>query len=352
MKKLSTSLALLTTLAAPGAADAGSPEGHADKAYFVTFLQKGNWQYRIHTSKCQVLVKDTAAKRGKIASVADLTETSTVHNLVCKPGKEGCVNELAGTGATGWGSPPSLGFDDERLADAAMMCSKGLIATLPHFTWTWAGTDATSIDLAPSSAARFSQKTFKAGVLKSPPSAVASYGKLQLGANQGICRVRFFGADYLGTIEDAATIGHESGQTIWKWSSAQHKYVAASSVGSGTKCRVRFGTGSLNGVPDIGTFTDFDVLEAKSSYRWSNYTPGAAVPSDAVPLGTRRNKVLYACRAKHEHEGPPNFTTGTRYLFKDTQIGYYVEGSDQCIVPGVGTTNTSNVEIRILRNPI
>lgn len=314
-------------------------------------MQRGALVVKLHTSTCRLAIKDTTTKRAKSVKVFDLTEGSTFGNLQCKPGHSGCITNH-GTGADSWTpSFPSMSFDEERLQAAALQCSVGMLSSVDHLDWQWrSGSAAASVSLSQSSKRRFARDAYRRGVLHDPPSSGVDFGSWQQGAPLGICRVRFFGADYIGTIENAATDNFVSGQTTWGWSSSQHRYVS-SALGTGTKCRVRFSNAVHNGVPDIGSFKHFDALRAPEGYRWSNYTPGAAVPSDAAVLGTRRNKAVYACRVRHDFLGPKNHTQGLQFRHRDNALGYYVEGSNECVAPDT-KPYSSNTTIQILRNPI
>jgi len=347
------SVSALVVLAAlvPASAQANSPVGHADRSQYVEVMKRGNLVVKLHTSSCRLAITDTATPRAKSVKVSDLTENATFYNLQCRPGKSGCVTNH-GSGAASWTPPISgLDHDEERLQTAALQCSVGMVSGADHFDWHWrSGSAAANTSLTSSSKRRFARDEFRRGVLRNPPSNAVDFGSWQRAAPKGICRVRFFGADYLGTIEHTSTDNAVSGQTKWGWSTSKHRYVS-SSLGTGTKCRVRFTNSSINGVPDIGSFKHFDVLRAPDGHRWSNYTPGATVPSDAVVLGTRRNKAVYACRVRETFFGPKNHTQGLQLHHRDYAIGYYVDGSNECVAPDTKPYG-ANVKIQILRNPI
>lgn len=347
-----TTVAFLTALAIPAAAHAQEPQGHADRAHWVKFMEKGPWQFKLHTGTCKLLIKDTAAKRAKSVKIADLAPQASLSNLVCKPGRADCVTDHVSASATSPSTSWSaLSQDEQKLEAAALQCSPWLLPGDELFSWTWHGSNASGVSLSTGSKQRFARSRIMDGIIKMPGNWT-KWGPWKNAAKKGVCRVRFLGSDYIGTIEDEDTIGAHPEQKVYRWSSTAHRYVETSNMGSGTKCRVRFGSGSFNGVHKIATFKQFDVLKAPQGHRWRTFTPGGVVPSDAAVLGTRSDGAVYACRTKHDFKGPKNQTTGTQHRYQKYDVGYFVEGSDTCVTPSKAATNSDAASYAILRNPI
>ncbi len=352
MPKHLTTLALLTAFIVPAIASAQPAEGHADRSHWVEFMEKGPWQFKLHTGTCRLLIKDTAAKRARTVQVGDLAENATLSNLTCKPGKPNCVNEHASSQATA-SSPPwgALSEDQRDIQAAVLRCSPWLLPGDELFSWTWHGSNASSVSLSTASKQRFARSRIKNGIIQMPGNWT-KFGLWKNGAKKGICRVRYLGADYIGTIEHQSTIGADPQQKIYRWSSSAHRYVETSNIGSGTKCRVRFAQGIRNGVHEIATFKHFDVLRAQQGHRWGSFTPGGAVPSDAAVVGTQKAGAVYACRTKHDFDGPKNQTMGTQYRYQKYDIGYFIQGTDKCVTPSKAGSNSEAASYSILRNPI
>lgn len=347
-----TALAFFVAVASPAVATAQAPAGHADRSHWVKFMDKGPWEFRLHTGTCRLLVKDTAAKRAKSVQVADLAPQASLSNLACKPGKPNCVTNHASANATNPSASWSALSPNERdLQTAALQCQPWLLPGDNNFAWTWRGSNANTVGISVASKRRFGRDRIMDGTLQTPGNWT-KWGSWKNAAKKGVCRVHFLGADYIGTIEHKNTIGAHPQQKIYRWSSTAHRYVETSNIGSGTKCRVRFDAGSRNGVHSIATFKHFDALKAAQGHRWGAFTPGGAVPSDAAVVGARKDGAVYACRAKHDHKSLKNQTMGTQYRYQDYDIGYFVEGSDACVTPSLAATSSSAVSYSILRNPI
>lgn len=338
---------------AAATSSSGAPAGHADRSHYVTFVERDGWQYRINTSSCRIAVKDMQARRARNAKVKDLRTGLRPGTLRCKSDAPDCISYHAHPDATS-GSTPLGGFDWEAETDweSALQCAPWLLPGNDFYTWHWSGSNANSINLSPSSKRRFATRDSKRGVLLDANGSRIQWGPWQADERVGICRVRYLGADYFGTIIDVADARIKSPQRTYRWSSSAHKYVTTENVGSGTKCRVAFSTSSKGGAADVATFRHFDTLEREGSMRWSNYNPGATVPSDAAVLGMRRNAAVYMCRIRYEWRTAKNLTQGTQFRSRDYDFGYYVEGSNECVTPMSPPASIDSRRVQILRNPI
>jgi hypothetical protein len=127
----------------------------------------------------------------------------------------------------------------------------------------------------------------------------------------GICRVRFEGADYLGTLRRGNTRGR-----VYRWSVTASAFVEAEHAGRGHKCHVRLSSSPNPPETGVATFQQFEYLDAPAR-TLTDYDPDAPLFARALPLGAQRRRPLYACRVERRYDRPKDTTLGKKTLRKD-----------------------------------
>lgn len=203
----------------------------------------------------------------------------------------------------------------------------------PRPRWVWSEHPNASIDLSPGARARFGQ-TQRRVVYDDGPQM--PWTEIQ---PVGICRVRFEGADYLGTLRRGNTRGR-----VYRWSVTASAFVEAEHAGRGHQCHVRLSSSPNPPETGVATFQQFEYLDAPAR-TLTDYDPDAPLFARALPLGAQRRRPLYACRVERRYDRPKDTTLGKKTLRKDIVWGYVTDAGPGCMIPDVASPVTIGVRV-------
>ena len=208
---------------------------------------------------------------------------------------------------------------------ATATASKAARPDRPRIRWIWSGSPNASIDLSKGRGARFGQTERRITYDDGPDKPWTEIQPV------GICRVKFDGVEYIGTVRRGNLRGR-----VYMWSADRGRYVETKHAGRGQKCHLRLSHSTSVSESGVGTFQQFEYLDA----------PQSSLVEDApLRLGTHRGRPLYACRVVHRYDEPKDTTLGRKTFRRDTVWGYAAEGSRGCSVPDLVGHQTDGVQL-------
>lgn len=201
----------------------------------------------------------------------------------------------------------------------------------PRIRWIWSGRANASIDLSPGSGARFGQTQRRVTYDDGPDTPWTEVQAV------GICRVKFNGVESIGTVRRGNARGR-----VYRWSSEAGRYLETRHAGQGQTCHVRLSRPTHRSETGVGTFQQFEYLDAPQSTLISQ---APDEPRSPLRLGTRHGRPLFACRIVRRYDRPKDTTLGRKTHRRDVVWGYAVEGKPGCTVPDIDSTQTAGVQV-------
>ncbi|MEM6992474.1 MAG: hypothetical protein AAF721_18315 [Myxococcota bacterium] len=340
---LPTCIGALTLCLAPTPATASGGQGHADKSHKVVFSDNATYDFWVHTGTCRVARDERGdGRRVEFTNTHKLTDASTLDSGSCRSGQSQCFFKRNTAGSITRHNSGSIlsGHNVEQRVELAVgQCSKFMHTSNAQRAFDWSGANNANVQLSSANdndmgriMAR--EDTYTGARVQEPNGAwsdtrrITKIGRWSRGVARGLCRVRFFGADYFGTIRPRDADGGDT----YRWSSSAHRYVETNTGGNGDQCHVRIIPNYNSGNGHIVRFKQFDVVRTPQSHRWAAFEPGGSVPSGAIPVGFHRSNPVYACRIIRETE-VYNHTRGVRIVRREPFLGWYRHGTHDCVTP-------------------